>query len=209
MKPAPDTDAGQNSCELGPAPELLLRHQEMHAPTFGAIDGEHPLYDLAAWAYHHAEESPPNLRASLMAGLWQAWPRAEGRRRGVRADGQHSGKRLRAQWAHYWLHVVGRPGDSVEGVAQSLGWSEEHTKRTAREFIPEAEREQRHEEDYGIPRVVLAYPDRDASEDVPDGALLAPSWHGQMMLSDDPDRYRRKRHREATRRPPSRPDGQL
>ncbi len=64
--------------------------------------------------------------------------------------------------------------------------------------MPEAEAEQRHAageaDHYGLPQVELADPDRDAPEDVPDGAMLDAGWWGQMMLSDDPGRYRRRLH---------------
>lgn len=176
-------------------PSLRLGHSELHAPTFRTLDGDDGLYDLAAWAFHYAQKLPLSVRAPFMAGLSRAWPRARGRRSGVRGDDRGSGTRSKAQQAHAAIYVQNL---SAEVAAESIGLSVERTIRHAREYVPEAEAEQRHAageaDHYGLPQVELADPDRDAPEDVPDGAMLDAGWWGQMMLSDDPGRYRRRLH---------------
>lgn len=89
------------------------------------------------------------------------------------------------------------PEEVVRATASSLGWGADHTTRMAREYRAEAAREQTHAEagandEYGIPQVVLAYPERDRPEDVPDLASAAPGWFGQAMLADDPVSYRQE-----------------
>lgn len=176
-------------------PPLRLGHSELHAPTFRTLDGDDGLYDLAAWAFHYAQKLPLSVRAPFMAGLWRAWPRARGRRSGVRGDDRGSGTRSKAQQAHAAIYVQNL---SAEVAAESIGLSVERTMRLARSYVPEAEAEGRHAagevDHYGLPHVRLAYPDRDAPEDVPNGAMLDAGWWGQMMLSDDPGRYRRRLH---------------
>lgn len=176
-------------------PPLRLGHSERHAPTFRPLDGQDELYDLAAWAFHYAQKLPLSLRAPFMAGLWRTWPRAKGRRSGVRGDDRGSGTRSKAQQAHAAVYVQNL---SAEVTAESIGLSVERTMRLARSYVPEAEAERRHAagkaDHYGLPCVELAHPDRDAPEDVPDGAMLDAGWWGQMMLSDDPGRYRRRLH---------------
>src|ERR1700691_1509739 len=81
-------------------PPLRLGHSELHAPTFRTLDGDDGLYDLAAWAFHYAQKLPLSMRAPFMAGLWRAWPRARGPRRGVRGDDRGSGIPYQAQQAH-------------------------------------------------------------------------------------------------------------
>jgi hypothetical protein len=198
-------DEDENSAAL---PSLRLSHEEQHAPTFRVISSQDPLYDLAAWSFHFAGKLPLGLRAPLLAALWRAWPRAKGRRSGVRGDGQNAGTRWKAQRAHSAIYVQKIPTDVA---ADLVGLCVERTERLARGYIREADAEQLHAtadqcDDYGLPRVVLAYPDRDSPDDVPNGALLDAGWFGQMMLSDDPGRYRHRLHtmlrlyREAYRR---------
>ena len=210
---------------------LRLVHAEQHAPTYRTITEDDHLYDMAAWAFHHADELPLRARAAFMAALAQVWPRNYGRRRGVRGKGRDNpGTRRKAQWAHYWMHVLKPDLAAVCVLAHSIGWSDaeithmlsqwrteasagvpreyaagfaaerlglsvDRVEKLAREHAPDAEREQHHAEaegcdDYGLPRVERACPDRDSPDDVPDSSLLRPGWHGQMMLSDDAGRYR-------------------
>ncbi len=61
-------------------PLLTLENPDPTSPTFSALDSEHRLYPLAAWAYHHANSLDPATRAGLFVALARAWP-LRGRRK--------------------------------------------------------------------------------------------------------------------------------
>ncbi len=78
---APESATGKKEGEKHRAwPSLTLENPDPTSPTFSALDSEHRLYPLAAWAYHHANSLDPATRAGLFVALARAWP-LRGRRK--------------------------------------------------------------------------------------------------------------------------------
>jgi hypothetical protein len=62
-------------------PYLSLDRHDPFAPKLQPLEGSHPLYALAAWAFHHADALPPLLREGLFVSLERAWPQTTGRKK--------------------------------------------------------------------------------------------------------------------------------
>src|SRR5271166_535010 len=68
------------------APPLTLSDPNPLAPRFAPLEQEHRLYAVAAWAYHHADDLSPRVRAGLFVALARGWP-VKGRRKSVHNRG--------------------------------------------------------------------------------------------------------------------------
>jgi hypothetical protein len=90
-------------------PPLELNAPRIDGPLYDTLEPGHPLYELAAWAHHHAPRLPTEARRGLFLALSRAWPRPKPRRT-PRDRGQRA---IQAAW------LVAQ-GQSVEDVAAVL-----------------------------------------------------------------------------------------
>jgi hypothetical protein len=97
-------------------PPLRLVYPTPNLDRLEAITEEHPLYPIAAFAYHLAVTEP--VREGLLAALALAWPRRRGRPRGV---------------AGLYAYLATACGASVKDAAAAFGIGEDGVgKRVAR-----------------------------------------------------------------------------
>jgi hypothetical protein len=91
-------------------PSLTLEDPARTSPTFSALDSEHRLYPLAAWAYHHANSLEPAKRAGLFVALAHAWPL-----RGQRKSRHNRG---------FFVAILARANIPTAAIAQTFCISE-------------------------------------------------------------------------------------
>jgi hypothetical protein len=96
-------------------PDLVFRAPRLNAPTYRELAADHPLYLMAAWAYHHKRELPDPLRRGFMVALERSWPRSQG-------DYPEVDKRIQAWRAH-------RKGATIEQLAESFAVQPDTVRR--------------------------------------------------------------------------------
>lgn len=116
-------------------PPLVLRSPLPDAPSYAELEADHPLYSLAAWAYHHARDQPAAERRGLFISLEAVWPRTAG-------DSKDQDHRAFMAW-----HAHRDNGHSLAKVADAFAVQPD----TARKWVRSVERELSHEHEPEIP----------------------------------------------------------
>lgn len=93
-------------------------------PSYRELAPHDDLYGLAAFAYHHADRLPAEVRRGLYVGLAQAWPVTQGDRKDV----EH--RALMAWTAH-------GDGASIDAIAEAFAVA----PGTARKWVRQTTRE--------------------------------------------------------------------
>ncbi len=121
---AEDADAaatGEKAAEnTGGWPDLLLEGGSPSDRGLPALSSDHPLYPLAAWAYHHADSLDQRLRWGLFEALSYAWPPGRGRSKRTYEQGIYFTALLDA-------------GVSVDHIAKTWNVTEGHVKDASRD----------------------------------------------------------------------------
>lgn len=205
---------------------LRLTHHERYAPLYEPITEGHALYALAAWAFHHAEELPVEQWANIAFGLSQAWPKRPGQSTCAQSSTRRNAQwahywvevlrpdigaicfQARAiGWKETEIRVMlptwrqeaatnVHRDYALQCASAHIGLSADRITKLARGYRSEADAAAK--DGYGIPSVLLAYPERHMPADVPRDHLLTVAAAGQAML--DPTTYRDAHHDEAEAR---------
>jgi len=91
-------------------PRLELERRDSDARALALLQVDHPLYPVAAWAFHHGDELDESSRSGLYAALEGGWPRGPGRSRTRRV-------------ARAIVAVLKEAGVRTELIASGLGRS--------------------------------------------------------------------------------------
>jgi transposase-like protein len=86
----------------------------------------HPLYGLAAFAYHHAHELPGNVRRGLFIALDAVWPRTQG-------DKKETEYRALAAFR------AAEQGTTIDDIAREFGVTSDRAARWVRSVKKELE----------------------------------------------------------------------